>query len=122
MADYDLIAEMKAAFNKRSEAAYLKAKEASDQGKLNLVDEFTMEPYVGHGFELKKGQVVHYELIDGPQILDTVYLVKSRPTEEFADAYPSALYGSLTYHEGSHFYTNHPYMRPLLTVIRDPIR
>lgn len=121
MADYDLITEMKAAFNKRAEAAYLKAKDASDRAKLKLVDEFVMEPYVGHGFELKKGQVVHYELIDGPQILDTVYLVKSRPTEEFADAYPSAQYGSLTYYEGNHFYTNHPYMRPLLTVIKDTV-
>jgi hypothetical protein len=46
--------------------------------------------------ELGKGQVVHYELIDGPQILDTVYLVKSRPTEESADIYPTSQYGSLT--------------------------
>lgn len=121
MSTYDLVAEMKKAFNKKFEGAYLNAKEASDQGKLKLVDEFIMEPYKGHGFELKKGQVVHYELVDGPQILDTVYLVKSRPTEEFADAYPSAQYSSLTYYEGFHFYTNHPYMRPLLTVIKDTV-
>ena len=50
MADHDLIAEMKRAFNKRSEAAYLSAKEASEQGKLKLVDEFVMQPYEGHGF------------------------------------------------------------------------
>jgi hypothetical protein len=31
-----------------------------------------MEPYRGHGFKLRKGQVVRYELIDGPKILDTV--------------------------------------------------
>ena len=121
MNQYDLVAEMKKAFNKLSEGAYIKAKQASDQGKLKLVDEFIMQPYQGHGFELKKGQVVHYELIDGPQILDTVYLVKSRPTEEFADAYPSTQYSSLTYYEGFHFYTNHPYMRPLLTVIKDTV-
>jgi uncharacterized protein YcgI (DUF1989 family) len=121
MSKYDLVADMKKRFNKRFESAYLKAKQASDQGKLKLVDEFIMEPNKGHGFELKKGQVVHYELVDGPQILDTVYLVKSRPTEEFADAYPSAQYSSLTYYEGFHFYTNHPYMRPLLTVIEDTV-
>jgi len=110
MGKYDLVADMKKRFNKRFESAYLKAKQASDQGKLKLVDEFIMEPNKGHGFELKKGQVVHYELVDGPQILDTVYLVKSRPTEEFADAYPSAQYSSLTYYEGFHFYTYHPYI------------
>ena len=69
MSQYDLVAEKKKEFNKPSEAAYLKAREASDKGKLKLVNEFIMEPYKGHGFELKKGQVVHYELIDGPQIM-----------------------------------------------------
>ena len=119
--EYDLVAEMKKAFNKRSETAYKKAREASINGKLKLVKEFIMEPYVGHGFELAKGQVVHYELVDGPQILDTVYLVKSRPTEEWADIYPTAQYGALTYREGMHFYSNHPYMRPLLSLIRDTV-
>ena len=117
----DLIHDMKEAFNKKFESTYLKAKEASEQGKLKLVKEFIMEPNKGHGFELKKGQVVHYELIDGPQILDTVYLVKSRPIEEFADPYPTAQYGSLTYYEGNHFYSNHPYMRPIMTVIKDTV-
>jgi len=100
---YDLVAEKKKEFNKPSEAAYLNARKASDMGNLKLVKEFIMEPYIGHGFELEKGQVVHYELIDGPQILDTVYLVKSRPSEEWADTYPTSQYGALTYREGMHF-------------------
>ncbi|CAB1079296.1 hypothetical protein D1AOALGA4SA_7010 [Olavius algarvensis Delta 1 endosymbiont] len=118
---YDLVAEKKKEFNKPSEAAYLNARKASDMGNLKLVKEFIMEPYIGHGFELEKGQVVHYELIDGPQILDTVYLVKSRPSEEWADTYPTSQYGALTYREGMHFYSNHPYMRPLLTLIKDTV-
>jgi len=121
MAKYDLVAEMKKAFNKRSEAAYTKAREASINGKLSLVKEFMMEPNIGHGFELAKGQVVHYELVDGPQILDTVYLVKTRPTDEWADIYPTSQYGALIFKEGMHFYSNHPYMRPLLTLIRDTV-
>ena len=119
--EYDLVAEKKKEFNKPSEAAYLQAKEASEKGELKLVNEFIMEPYRGHGFELKKGQIVHYELVDGPQILDTVYLVKSRPTEEWADTYPTSQYGALTFREGMHFYSNHPYMRPLLTLIKDTV-
>ena len=119
--EYDLVSEKKKEFNKPSEPAYLKAKEASLKGELKLVDEFMLQPYQGHGFELKKSQVVHYELVDGPQIIDTVYLVKSRPTEEWADIYPTSQYGSLTYREGMHFYSNHPYMRPLLTLIKDTI-
>ena len=121
MSQYDLVTEKKKEFNKPAEPAYLKAKEASLKGELKLVDEFMLQPYQGHGFELKKSQVVHYELVDGPQILDTVYLVKSRPTEEWADIYPTSQYGSLTYREGMHFYSNHPYMRPLLTLIKDTI-
>ena len=118
---YDLVAEKKKEFNKPFEAAYLNAKRASDSGEIKLVNEFVMEPNQGHGFELKKGQIVHYELMDGPQILDTVYLVKSRPTEEWADTYPTSQYGALTYGEGVHFFSNHPYMRPLLTVIKDTV-
>ncbi len=121
MSQYDLVTEMKKAYNKRAEPAYKKAKEASLNGKLNLVKEFMMEPNVGHGFELAKGQVVHYELVDGPQIIDTVYLVKSRPTEEWADIYPTTQYGALTQREGTHYYSNHPYMRPLLTMIKDTV-
>ncbi len=121
MSQYDLVTEMKKAYNKRAEPAYKKAKEASLNGKLNLVKEFVMEPNVGHGFELAKGQVVHYELVDGPQIIDTVYLVKSRPTEEWADIYPTTQYGALTQREGMHYYSNHPYMRPLLTMIKDTV-
>ena len=118
---YDLVSDKKKQFNKPAEAAYLNAKAASENGELKLVNEFIMEPYKGHGFELKKGQVVHYELMDGPQILDTVYLVKSRPEEEWADIYPTCQYGALTYREGIHFYSNHPYMRPLMTLIKDTI-
>ena len=121
MSQFDLVTQMKKAYNKRAEPAYINAKEASINGKLNLVKEFMMEPNIGHGFELAKGQVVHYELVDGPQIIDTVYLVKSRPTEEWADIYPTCQYGALTQREGTHYYSHHPYMRPLLSLIKDTV-
>lgn len=121
MAQYDLVTEKKKEFNRPFDAAYLNARAASEAGELRVIDEFIMQPYQGHGFELNKGQVVHYELMDGPQILDTVYLVRSRPTEEWADIYPTSQYGALTYREGTHFYSNHPYMRPLVSLTKDTV-
>ena len=41
--------------------------------------------------------------------------------DEWADTYPTSQYGALTYREGMHFYSNHPYMRPLLTLIKDTV-
>lgn len=117
----ELVEEKAGAFNRRFEAPYLAARAASDEGGLRPVTEFVMEPYRGHGFELEKGQVVRYELIDGPQILDTVYLVRDRPTEEWADIYATAQYGALTLREGMHYFSNTPYMRPLLTIIKDTV-
>jgi uncharacterized protein YcgI (DUF1989 family) len=98
---YDILSAMKKEFNALFDPYYHKAKEASDSGKLKQVDEFILQPWTGNGFELKKGQVVHYELMDGPQILDTLYLAKSRPKEEFADCYATSNYAPLTYFEGS---------------------
>lgn len=75
----ELVAEKKAEFNRQFDDAGAQAKAARDRGELRLVDEFVTEPYRGHGFAVRKGQVLRYELLDGPQILDTVYLVASRP-------------------------------------------
>ena len=118
---YDLLGEMKKEFNKLFDPYYHKAKELSDSGKLKLVKEFTLEPWTGNGFEVKKGQVVHYELVDGPQILDTLYLVKDRPKDEFADTYPTSNYAPLTYFEGTHYMTNQNYMRPIMSFIKDTV-
>jgi len=96
----DLVAEKAGEFNRRFDPPAVRAKELRDAGELRLVDEFVMEPYRGHGFRLGKGQVVRYELIVGPQILDTVYLVADRPTGEWADIYATAQYGALTLSRG----------------------
>ena len=45
---------------------YKKAKAVSDNGGLNVVDEIIMEIRRGHVFELKKGQVARFEVIDIP--------------------------------------------------------
>ncbi len=100
---------------------YEEAKQASENGELKVVQEKVMEPYRGHGFELKKGQVIHYELIDGPQALDMVYVVKKRPAEEFAAGYPSSMLGSIQQYEGDILYSEQPFWRPLLTIIRDTV-
>ena len=82
---YDAGAEAKKKVNRRYEKYYRQAKAASDAGRLKLVSEQICQPFQGHSFELDKGQVIRYEVLDGPQIIDTLYHVRSRPTEEWAD-------------------------------------
>lgn len=119
--EFDIIVEAKKKVNAPNDKAYLAAKAASEAGKLKLVKEMTLEPYGGKGFELKKGQVVRYELPEGPQIIDTFYMVKSRPMEEWADTFHTSAFGPHTQWEGSHYYSNSPWCRPLVTLIRDTV-
>ncbi len=118
---YDAVAEKKAEITNRWKPVYEKAKKASHEGKLKLVREQICQPWDGYGFTLDKGQVLRYELTDGPQILDTVYLVRSRPTNEWADAWITGQLQALTLHEGYHYFSNTPYSRPLLTIIKDTV-
>ena len=119
--EYDIILEAKKTVNAPHNRSYELAKAASEAGKLKLVKEMILEPYGGKGFELKKGQVVRYELPEGPQIIDTFYMVKSRPMEEWADTFHTSAFGPHTQWEGSHFYSNSPFCRPLVTLIRDTV-
>ena len=119
--EYDIIVAAKKKVNEPFNKSYEAAKEASEAGKLKLVSEFILEPYGGRGFELKKGQVVRYELPDGPQIIDTFYMVKDRPMLEWADTFHTSAFGPHTQWEGSHYYSNSPYCRPLVTLIRDTV-
>ncbi len=119
--DFDIIVEVKKKVNEPYNASYEAAKAASEAGKLKLVSEFILEPYSGRGFELKKGQVVRYELPEGPQIIDTFYMVKDRPMLEWADTFHTSAIGPHTQWEGSHYYSNSPYCRPLVTLIRDTV-
>ena len=118
---YDLAAEVKKKVNQRYARYYEQAKAASDGGKLKLVSEKVFHPVRGHAFELDKGQVVRYDVIDGPQIIDTLYHVRSRPTEEWADPYHTTILGAITPMEGMHYYSNTPFTRPLLSFIRDTV-
>ena len=118
---YDAGAEAKKSVNKRYEKYYEQTKAASDDGKLKLVSEKLCQPFQGHSFELDKGQVIRYEVIDGPQIIDTLYHVRSRPTEEWADPYHTTVLGAMTPMEGMHYYSNTPFTRPLLTFIKDTV-
>ena len=65
--------------------------------------------------------MVRYELTDGPQIIDTYYMVRSRPMEEWADTFHTSAFGPHTQWEGSHYYSNSPWCRPLVTLIRDTV-
>lgn len=118
---YDAIGDAKKRVTDRFKAAGEKAREASDSGGLRLVREQVLEPWDGYGFTLDRGQVLRYELIDGPQVIDTSYLVRSRPADEWADAWSSGLYGALILHEGMHYLSNTPYSRPLLTLFKDTV-
>ena len=118
---YDVSAEVKKYVNERYNEYYHKAKAVSDAGKLKLVSEKICQPFNGYGFELDKGQVIRYEVLDGPQILDTIYHVRSRPTEEWADTYHTTILGGITLFEGMHYYSCTPWTRPLLTFIKDTV-
>jgi len=118
---YDLAEEAKKIVNKKYDEYYVKGKAASDGGKLKLVSEKICQPFDGYSFELNKGQVIRYEVIDGPQILDTLYHVRSRPTEEWADTYHSTVLGAVSPYEGMHYYSTTPWTRPLLTIIKDTV-
>jgi uncharacterized protein YcgI (DUF1989 family) len=118
---FDAGLEAKKKVNKRYTSYYEKAKAASDGGKLKLVSERVCEPFQGHWFELDKGQVIRYEVMDGPQILDTIYHVRSRPTQEWADPYHTTVLGAITPMEGMHYYSNTPFTRPLLSFIKDTV-
>jgi uncharacterized protein YcgI (DUF1989 family) len=119
--DFDLTVDLKKHINEPFNQYYEKAKAASDGGKLKLVSEKLCQPYEGDGFVLKKGQIIRYELTHGPQVLDTMYLVKSRPNDEWACTYHSSHFGGQTLYEGMHYFSNTPYARPLLTFVRDTV-
>lgn len=119
--EYDIILDAKKRVNEPHIRSYELAKTASEAGKLKLVNEIILEPYNGKGFELNKGQVVRYELPEGPQIIDTFYMVKSRPMDEWADTFHTSAFGPHTQWEGSHYYSNSPWCRPLVTLIRDTV-
>ena len=115
----DIASEVKKRVSERFAEPGRKAKKLSDAGKLKLVTRETMQPFEGYGFNLDKGQVLRYELTTGPQIIDTTYLVRSRPVEEWADCWMTGAFGSMVYSEGTHYFSSSPWVRPLLTVIKD---
>ena len=98
--EMDLNALAKKNINTAVDPNYKIGKEASDGGKLKLVSEQICQPFNGYAFKVDKGQVIRYECIDGPQVLDTIYHVRSRPTEEYACTYHSTLMGSILPYEG----------------------
>lgn len=100
---------------------FKEARQASDNGELHVVKEMILEPFRGHGFEVGKGQVLRYELIDGAQALDVAYLCKKRPIDEQACDYSTSILQSTQQYEGNHYWTNPPYFRPLLTMIKDSV-
>ena len=118
---FDAGEEAKKKVNKRYDPYCEKARELSDGGKLKLISETTCQPFQGAWFELDKGQVIRYEVLDGPQILDTRYHVRSRPTEEWADPYHSTVMGAITPYEGMHYYSNTPFTRPVMSIIKDTV-
>lgn len=88
--DYDIVADVKKRLNEPFDKYGENARAASEKGELELVNEIILEPYTGRVFETQKGQVVRYELIEGPQIIDTFYMVKDRPMDEWADSFNTA--------------------------------
>ena len=117
----DIASEVKKRISERFAEPGRKAREISDAGGLKLVREEMMQPFEGYGFELDKGQVLRYELTHGPQIIDTTYLVRERPVEEWADCWMTGTFGSLVFSEGTHYFSCSPWVRPLLTLFKDTV-
>ena len=69
---FDAGEEAKKKVNKRYDPYCEKAKAGSDAGKLKLVSEKICQPFQGYSFKLDKVQVIRYEVLDGPQIIDTL--------------------------------------------------
>ena len=82
---YDAVLEKKKEITDRWKSYTENAKKTSEEGRLRLVHEEIYQPWTPQAFTVKKGQVIRYEMTHGPQNLDTVYLVQSRPTQECAD-------------------------------------
>ena len=118
---FDAGDEAKKKVNHRYDKYGEAARELSDAGKLKLVSEKICQPFQGDWVNLDKGQVIRLEILDGPQIIDTRFHVRSRPTEEWADPYHSTIMGAITPYEGMHYYSNTPYTRPLMTIIKDTV-
>ena len=97
---FDAGAEAKKKVNKRYDKYGEAARELSDAGKLKLVSTKICQPFQGDWLELDKGQVIRFEVLDGPQIIDSRFHVRSRPTEESADPYHSTVMGAITPYEG----------------------
>ena len=117
----DIIGEKKKEVTERFAETGKKAKELSDAGKLKLVTEKVMQPFDGYGFNLDKGQVLRYELTHGPNIIDTTYLVRNRPIDEWADCFMTGSFSALVFSEGTHYFSGTPWVRPLLTLFKDTI-
>lgn len=118
---YDAVLEKKKEITDRWKSYTENAKKTSEEGRLRLVHEEIYQPWTPQAFTVKKGQVIRYEMTHGPQILDTVYLVQSRPTEEWADTWLTGQLQALTLHEGDHYISNTPFARPLLSIIKDTV-
>ena len=104
----------------RVDVVAAKAMKAHAKG-LKLVEEHILQPFAGYGFKVDAGQTFRVELIDAPQVFDSIFLVRDRPTKEYADAYHSCTMGALGFYEGMHIFSNTPYFNPVATIIRDTV-
>jgi uncharacterized protein YcgI (DUF1989 family) len=118
---FDAGEEAKKKVNQRYDKYGEKARELSDAGQLKLVSTKICQPFQGDWLELDKGQVIRLQIMDGPQIIDTRFHVRSRPTEEWADGYHTTIMGAITPYEGMHYYSNTPFTRPLMTFTKDTV-
>ncbi|MBV7338819.1 urea carboxylase-associated family protein [Chloroflexi bacterium TSY] len=112
--------EKEGAYLNRTARIWEKAREKQKAGAFTQVDEFIAEPYQGYSFDVKKGQSFRFELLEGNQILDIIFVNQHNRDEHYA-MYPfSAIRGPAPL-EGYTFMSNSPYMRGMATIIRDTV-
>lgn len=119
--EYDILAEKQKALKKRVGNVYEIANPKQKAGEFTLVRELEFQPFDGHSLEVKRGQSFRFELDQGNQVLDIMFLNKDNPDKEFFAQFPSCAMGGLVPREGFTFMSSTPYFRPMATMIRDTV-
>ena len=117
---FDYIASKENTLLDRTARIYETTKAKQKAGEFTQVDEFIAEPYQGHSFNIKKGQSFRFELMEGNQILDIMFLNQHNWDEEYTQFMSAGTQGPAP-REGYTFMSCAPYARGMATIIRDTV-
>lgn len=117
---FDYIADKREALLDRTARIFETARAKQRAGDFTLVDEWIAEPYQGYHFDVAKGQSFRFELLEGNQILDIMFLNQHNWDEEYSQFISAGTQGPAP-REGYTIMSCAPYARGMATVIRDTV-